>query len=586
MTFKKRAFGGVAVATSAALVLSACGGGEETSTATANVGYEDCVDDPAGCNAGERAEGGEIEWGVSDAWSGWNDLRADANTAYLSQAIWPGRYDVGDFGPDEKFVYNDGWFEQEPEKTSDDPLTVKYTLKEGAGWSDGTPFSLDDAIFSWHHMSGNEDHCSAECQPASLDWGAQVDDMKEADDGKAIEVTYKDGYQTAEWMFKTLFTFPAHIVEDEGGFADWKDDPEVMGEASKWLNETAPTWSSGPFVPTDAKLGEYIEYEPNPEWKGSDQPTLDKLTIKAMPGGLSTIADAMRNGEIDGATPADFDVDNVEKLHDGSGYNWAVTDGGAWTHMDINTQSGQLQDIELRKAIFTAIDVENIIDRTLPDMGTERRGNHIFGPKSDNYKDHAGDANQGMGDVEGAKKILEDAGYTLDGDTLTDPDGEPVKFDFRAGADNKTRQQTGELVQAQLREIGIEVTLDPIPTGKLGEVLGNSEFDMVIFGWSGNPAFTLAPEQYWGEDSSSNFGQFGAEGLQDAIDKVTSTTDLGEAAEFANEADKIATEGAYSLALNTDPEVAMANDELVNVRPNGQSQQKSLYNVAQWGLAK
>ncbi|MFC4337303.1 ABC transporter family substrate-binding protein [Salininema proteolyticum] len=587
MTLKKRAVGGVAISASAALVLSACGGGssdEDEGTAGVNVGYEDCVEDPNGCMAGDPAGGGEVTWGIDGAWSGWFGLRADANESTLTQSTFPMLQGTGVYNPAGEWEYNEGWFAKEPEKTSDDPLTVKYTLKEGAGWSDGTPFSLDDAIFTWHHQAANEEWCTAECQPAGSDWGPNVEDITEADEGKAIEVVYKDGFQHPEWLLQPLFSAPVHWVEEEGGFTDWKTDPEVMGAASKWLNETTPELSNGPYQPTDAKLGEYVIYEPNPEWKGENKPTLDKLTLEAIEGGMGPIVDAQRNGEIHGGSIGAFNIDEVAKLDGSTGINYMVGGSSKWSHIDMNTESEFLADEKMRQAVFTAIKIDDLNSRIYPDMGVERRGSHIFAEDSEYYEDWGKEFNQGLGDVDAAKKILEDAGYELDGDTLKTPEGKAVSLTFRASPDSKRRQQTAEIVQAQLAKIGIEVKIKGFSSNQFSDVLSNAEFDLIVFGWSGSPAFAGAPSQYWRSDSGSNFGKLEVEGLDEVIDNILTTSDSAKAAEYANEADKMATEAAYSLAINTDPNLYLSSDQLVNVRPNPKTQEASLYNVDEWGM--
>ncbi|WP_029767596.1 ABC transporter family substrate-binding protein [Haloglycomyces albus] len=584
MTLKKRAVGGVAIAASTALVLSACGGGsDDGGLQDANVGYEDCEDNPTTCNSGDVADGGEVTWAVSDEWSGWNWTRSDANTTYLSQTMRPMFPDVGDFNPAAEWEFNEGWFEKDPEVIEEDPQTVEYTLKEGAGWSDGTPFSVDDAIYSWYTYSGNEEFCDEQCSPASSRWGSNVADVAEGENDNSIVVTYKDGYLNPEWFTSTLFTHPTHIIE-ENGFEDWKSDPSVMGESSVWLNETAPTWSSGPYVPTQTEMGQFVIYEPNENWMGT-QPAIDELTVQSMSGGLSTMVDAQRNNEIDGGSPADFNTDEVAKLREANGINWRVGKGGSWSHIDLNTQSEFLGDLELRKAIFTAIDVEGILEKTYNDMGVEKRGNHIFDRDSKYYEDYVGDANQGFGDIDGAMEILEDAGYVVEDDQLMTPDGEAVELEMRAGATNTVRQQTAELLLEQLKQIGVKLNLNPIQDGKLGEVLSNAEYDMVMYGWSGNPAFTVAPGQYWRSDSGSNWGGLEVDGMDELVDNVRGTLDIDEAADYANQATELVVENAYVLPFNSDPEVAMASDDMINVRPNGNSQVSALYNVEEWGLA-
>src|SRR5690625_2551630 len=83
-----------AIAICTTLVLSGCGTGDTVTES----GLEACTTEPAVCNSGERAEGGEIVWAIDGSWTGWNQTLASDNSAYLSAALvamWPltGQFD-------------------------------------------------------------------------------------------------------------------------------------------------------------------------------------------------------------------------------------------------------------------------------------------------------------------------------------------------------------------------------------------------------------------------------------------------------------------------------------------------------------
>jgi peptide/nickel transport system substrate-binding protein len=122
---------------------------------------------------------------------------------------------------------------------------------------------------------------------------------------------------------------------------------------------------------------------------------------------------------------------------------------------------------------------------------------------------------QGSGDADAALRILKEAGYEFDGQTLT-KNGEPVgPFRLRSTA-TTLRATTMELVQSYLAAIGIEVTIET--TDDLGGMLGNADYDIAQFGWSGSPFFTSLPAQQWHSDSGSNFGKYANEEVDDLLD--------------------------------------------------------------------
>jgi peptide/nickel transport system substrate-binding protein len=238
----------------------------------------------------------------------------------------------------------------------------------------------------------------------------------------------------------------------------------------------------------------------------------------------------------------------------------------------------------LRQAVFTAIDNADIIAKAYPDTDVTPRTNHFFNKESQYFEDllAASKPVQGSGDADAANELLKGAGYTT-GDTLKTPDGKAVTLNFRYGEGDATRTLAGELVQSYLAEIGIDVKLNAIPDGELGTVLSGGEFDLVIYGWSGTPAFTTAPAQYFASDSSSNFGKYRLDGLDEAIAKVRSTTDIGEAAAFANAVGSMVVPQAFTLPIFDEPQsVVYLNNALDGIVANGNSQAGPMWNIQEW----
>ncbi|WP_194201865.1 ABC transporter family substrate-binding protein [Glycomyces albidus] len=535
------------------------------------------------CGGGDSSSGGdsEVTWAISSGWDSWNPNTSTGNNSYLTQVLTPGAASLGDFDPDGEFVFNDAILSQAPELTSEAPLTVEYTLNENAQWNDGEPIRAEDFIYIWYQMSGNAEYCNQDqCAPATTDWGANVASIAEADG--VVTVTYVEGYLNPEWEFAFPNLMPSHILE-ANGFENWQSDPAVMGASADWLGTTAPTWSAGPYTPTDAAVGDYVIYEPNENYQGSVEPGLDRLTLRVVEG-TDAIVTALRNGEIDGSWPSEFSQEALDEVAGDDAIATEVYEGSIWLHIDTNTNNRFLSDQVLRQAVFTAIDNEELITRAFPDTEVSPRTNHFFSETSEFHEDFLSqtDPPQGSGDVEAANAALAAAGYTT-GETLTTPDGEAVTLTFRYGEGDATRTLIGEVVQSQLAEIGIEVSLSAIPDGQLGPVLAEADFDLVIYGWSGTPAFTTAPFQYFGSDSGSNFGNYQLEGLDEAIARVTSTTSLEEAAGFANDVEAMVMPAAFTLPLFDEPQSTVYNRNLLTgVTVNGNSQSGPLWDVQNW----
>jgi peptide/nickel transport system substrate-binding protein len=139
-----------------------------------------------------------------------------------------------------------------------------------------------------------------------------------------------------------------------------------------------------------------------------------------------------------------------------------------------------------------------------------------------------------------------------------------------------------QLIQSYLSEIGIDLEIQT--TDDLGTTLMEADYDLMIFGWSGSPFFTTAPDQFWNSASGSNFGGYSNEEVDELVTRVLQQPSLEEAAELANEAAAIVAEDAYVLPLLESPVYLFVQDSYANVRDNPSTSLRGLYNNEEWGL--
>jgi peptide/nickel transport system substrate-binding protein len=578
-----------AFSAAAMLVLAACGGdddGDGDADVEALPGLDACADQPNDCNAGERGEGGEVTFLVNQGHDGvYNHLRPEGGSVYLIQMMAGLGIDdnnPGYFTPDGEWTWDMDLLAAEPELVSEDPLTVTYQIREEAVWSDGEPIDYDDVLWNWYARSGSPDHCDG-CEPRATSFYDEMASIEASEDGKTITVTYNDGFAHPEWYAVTLFSYPAHIAEAEVG--DWQNDPAAMGESSLYFLNNAPPVSAGPYVVESWTADETQVLVPNENWFGATQPTLETI-VKQIISDQPSWVPAMANGEINGGAPASFTADLAQQIAEIPGvYTGLGSAGAVWEHVDVNMDS--LDDVALRKAIFTTLDTEDALSRIFGDLEElpPLRTNFMFSETSQFHEDLMTEG-YGSGDVEAARAILEEAGYTgaESGGTLTDPDGEAVKdirFAFLAG--NENRNTYTQLAQSYLAEIGITVTPEAIPGDRLGTVLGEQDFDLVIFGWSGSPLFVNSSHQFYHSESGSNFGKLSNAELDQLVTDLRNQLELEDSATMANDAGRIVMDEAYSLPLWDTLNFTFVSDQYVNIRDNHNSSLRSFYNTQEWG---
>ncbi len=565
MALTRRALGGLTIGGSSALMLAACGGNEE--------------------GGGEAS--GELTWAIAYPWESWNENTSTGNNSAGHLAMAPmiaagGSAGGYDFDPDGNVFYDDAIFEGTPELISEAPMQVQLTLKEGAQWSDGKPVRLEDFIFQWYSRSGNPEHANQEkALPADVAWGSSVEKI-EAGEGNTILITFVEGKTDPEWLFTGGVYLPSHFAE-ENGFADWQTDPEVMGDAIVWFDTNLWTVVTGPYKPVDNKLGEYIIYEPNEKYQGSKKASFTKLTMKPVTGIEAEVTE-LRQGTIAGCWPNDFSLEILQEL-DENPEEWAYETyaGATWSHLDFNIRSGFLTDVALRQAVFTTINIEEIKSRAFPGTEVPWLGNHFFTEESPYYQDYTTAANQGLGDVEAAKTILTDAGYTWNGEGKLMKGSDQVVFNFRFATSNEIRKLTSEVIQAQLEPLGIDLELKGFGDEDFSATLDQHDFDLIVFSYVGSPSFTTAPSQYFSTESASNRGGIDDAVINELLPQINSTFDLDEAAEYANQVSAQAVAQAYMLPLYSSPLSVIWNKKLVEgPGVNPASQAGPTWNVREW----
>ena len=552
----------------------------------ASPGFDDCDEQPNTCNEGSRADGGSMTWVLNTQPGAWFSMSPEGGSVYTLQALHGIYPHTGQWEPGgDEYRFNMDLLSDEPQLVSEDPFTFEFYLREAAVWNDGTPITADDFVVTWRmSTSEGEGHCVG-CRPRSTVGADAASSVEGSDDGRTVVVTLKDGEADPEWIgwFSAHGIqggiVPAHLALEQGFDVDV---PEDLGLYFEWLNETMPTFSGGPYVLVEGDLENQIIKEPNPNWYGDEAPTLDTLIMRIIDDEGSWLP-ALANREIHGGSPPQFSEDIVRQLQERTDVHTRVGPGPAWEHLSFNLDNPWFQDVELRRAIFTAIDTADIAQRTVgggfPDV--EPRTNHIFSATSPHHVDVMTPTGQGSGDIDAALGILETAGYEVDGDTLR-RDGDQVG-PFRLRSTSTTvRNTTMELVQATLARLGIEATIET--TDNLGGMLGEGDYDIAQFGWSGSPFFANNASQYWHSESGSNFGGYSNAEVDELATRSANAASLEEAAEYANQAATIVADEAYVLPIMDSPVYLFVAEEYVNVRENPSSSLRGVYNNHQWGL--
>ena len=570
-TRSKRLSGLVAVAAASVLVLGACGTskGGNGNQQQSSPGFANCDSAPNTCNSGQTKKGGTLVLVSEKTWPNFNIFSSDGNTFETAQVMSgevPSPYIVY---PDSSVKLNDDLVSS-VEVTKQDPQTVVYKIKPDAKWNDDTPISAKDFELYWKFNNGKD--CPA-CDVAATTGYDQIDSVTGSDNDKTVTVTFKTPYPD----YKSLFgLYPAQVAAKNGDLTT----PAGLAKAYEAFKGT-PNWSGGPYMFSDFQKDVSVTLVPNPKWYGKTKPALDKVIYKVITDQAQEVP-ALQNKEVQVVT-AQPNADIVQKVQGMTGVNYNLTTGLTWEHLDLNLKNKYLADPALRQAIFTVVDRKSIIGKTVGPFYPKAQplNNHNFMNGQAGYKDVLGDSGQGTGDVAKATKILTDKGYKITGGKLMAPDGTAVpQLRFRFTTGNTLREQTGEIVQANLKQLGIDLKLDP--TDKLGGTLGAHDFDMIIFAWVGGP-FPTGNKDLWATAGGSNYTGYSNPDVDKLLNQAVTTLDDTKLRDLLNQADALMVKDANVLPLYAKPSFIAVYSDYINIR-NNPNISGSAYNNQEWGL--
>ncbi len=375
---------------------------------------------------------------------------------------------------------------------SSDQKTITFKLKKDLKWSDGKPLTSKDVAFTFKSLA------SKDYQGEHSDYVSKVQGVDEYKEGKSdnisgiktpdestIELTFAQPYDPALTNLGTTGIIPEHI---------WSKVPENKWKESKDLMSNPV--GSGPFKMLSFTEGQDVKFEKNKDFFGGEAKT-DKLVLKVI--SEDTVASDLKNGDIDLADVTNLKKADVEALEK-DGFKTYKHQNTIFQYMGLNYRNPIFKDIKVREAILTAIDRQGMVDKLIEGNGEVKNV-----PMLSSSWAYPKDAklNEYKYDKEKAKKLLNEAGYTEKDGVMTNSEGQKLSFKLDVPTGNSVREQTAQIIQENLKEIGIKVELNKMEFPALMEkVVGNHEFDMYMMGnnLSADPDLTA----YWSKDSVSD----------------------------------------------------------------------------------
>ena len=323
---------------------------------------------------------------------------------------------------------------------SDDGLTYTFFIPEGVQWTDGTPLTAADVVFSLDRMVQE-----GESRPRAGSLRTYYT-SSEAIDPQSIAVNLK---------------FPAAAFLPALGIDYMKIVPKHVVEAGTEIGNVAPQVGSGPYEMVDYRKGDSIEYKRNENYFKDGLPLLDGI-IKYVITDKGRTKAAFETKQVLMGTVGftGMNVQDYLNLQESAGDHLTVHFMNDFLAIGLmlNTTIPPYDNPKVRRALFLAVDRQAQVDA----FGFGKGSIHgplpswlWFGVPEEELLEVPGfrqtaDGKKDPQDLEMAKQLLAEAGY---------PDG----FDATI-----TVRQTGiyadqaALLKDQFREIGIDITTRPM----------------------------------------------------------------------------------------------------------------------------
>jgi peptide/nickel transport system substrate-binding protein len=530
----------------AALLISGCGGNSDSGKGGGNGEAASATENQINpVDRDKLAEGGDLRWALQELPPNYNynqlDGALDDNFRVIA-GLMPSAFDANADGSQS---VNKDYFTN-IELTSEDPQEVTYDINPDAKWSDGTPITAADLIAQWKAVNGTNPAYNI----AASNGYEDISGVEQGDSDKQAVVTFSEPY--ADWQALYSPLYPAST----------NNDPNVFNTG--WTQK--PLVTAGPFklegIDTTAQT---ITVVRDPAWWG-DPAILDRIIYRVIDGDAQV--DALANDEIDFIDIAS-DVNKLQRAEGTDGIEIRRAGGPNFRHITFNGTSPLLSDVNVRQAIAKAIDRQTIADAMIGQLGgdTKKLDNHIFMRNQKGYKDNSGDLSEP--DIDGAKKQLDDAGWTQEGDGTRTKDGKELSIRFVIPSGVATSAQESQLVQGMLKQIGVDVQIQTVPTDDFFETYVNTgDFDLTVFSWIGTP-FPISSsqsiyEEPKGDEIQQNYARIGSKEIDDLFAEATHELDPDKAIDDANKIDGLIWDEVHSITLYQRPDIVGAKETLAN----------------------
>lgn len=464
---------------------------------------------------------------------------------------------------------------------SADGKTITYKLKKGVKWSDGTPFTSKDVAYT---VKVYQD--AANGLPSS--GYRQIASVETPDETTAI-IKLKELYAPFAY---TLFGYvlPEHVFKGQTAIEKNEFGRKPIG--------------TGPFQLKSWTTQENIILERNPNYREAGKPYIDGIIFRIIKSREAAIQGFIAN-EVDVLWDlTEEQIPQFEKMADAM-LDVAPSVSTERLILNFSNPTGDkagdpeskhpvLGDLKVRQAIELGINKKLLVDSLL--YGKTTPGTAVIpqGWAKSN-------AQPSEFSAEKAKALLEEAGWKPGSDGIREKDGVRMKLEFGTTSGNKLREKTQQLIQEQLKTIGIQLEIKNVPSDQLfaswdkNGARKRGKYDILM--WTTEPGIDPASHirNYFhssniptdaNKGGGANYSRWKNAEVDKAIDEAEASTDPAKrAAAYQVVNDKLRADVPQILLYNR-LNIDAFKKTIVGHKPNIWSQTWLAWNAEEWTVNK
>ncbi|WP_421298129.1 ABC transporter substrate-binding protein SapA [Aeromonas veronii] len=349
---------------------------------------------------------------------------------------------------------------------SEDGLTYTLTLREGvsfhhtAWFTPSRPFNADDVVFTYARQL-DEQH------PYHLVSGGDYPYFFSLGQDQLIKKVYKKGPHTVVFeLNQPNASFLATLASDYAVILSAEYADQLLNAGTPTLLDSRPI-GTGPFSFKEYRHNEFIRYQRHPAyWNGPAK--IEQLVYDITPKSAKRLAKLL-TGECDVmSTPAASQLSVIKEHPD---LSLSVQSGMNVAFLALNTRKPPFNNVKVRQAIASAINVDNLLQAVYFDTGLP--ANSLLPPLSWGYNPSLPERKP---DLKRARQLLKEAGLEqgLEMQVLVQPDARPY---------NPDAVKTAQLIRSDLAKVGIKLKIVQQEWPVIERRLLNGQYDSLLSGW-------------------------------------------------------------------------------------------------------